>query len=139
MKLGIALLAGLLFGLGLSLGGMTSPAVVLGFLDIAGVWNPRLLFVMLGAVLTTAIGYRWVWSGPRPWFDDAFHVPDATRFDKRLVIGALLFGMGWGIAGYCPGPALASLSGGYASVLVLVGSMALGWWLGARVPAQKNR
>lgn len=136
MKMMTALLAGLLFGLGLSLAGMTDPAVVLGFLDVAGAWNPRLLFVMAGAVLTTAIGYRWVWHGSRPWFDDAFRVPDATRIDPRLVFGALLFGVGWGVAGYCPGPALASLSGGYSSVFVLVASMALGWWLGARVPAR---
>ena len=136
MKTVTALLAGLLFGLGLSLAGMTDPAVVLGFLDVAGAWNPRLLFVMAGAVLTTAIGYRWVWRGSRPWFDDSFRVPDATRIDPRLVFGALLFGVGWGVAGYCPGPAFASLSGGYSSVFVLVASMALGWWLGARVPAR---
>ena len=138
MKLGTALLAGLLFGLGLSLSGMTSPAVVLGFLDIAGAWNPRLLFVMAGAVITTAIGYRWVWRGARPWFDDVFHVPEATRFDKRLVLGALLFGIGWGIAGYCPGPALASLSGAAPSLLALVVSMIAGWWLAARLPAIKR-
>jgi uncharacterized membrane protein YedE/YeeE len=135
MKLGTALLAGLLFGLGLSLAGMTDPAVVLGFLDVAGAWNPRLLFVMAGAVITTAIGYRWVWRGSRPWFGDAFHVPGASRIDHRLVFGALLFGLGWGIAGYCPGPALASLSIGQAAVFVLVGTMVLGWWLGSRVPA----
>jgi uncharacterized protein len=133
MKTLIALLAGLMFGLGLSLAGMTVPAVVLGFLDIAGAWNPRLLFVMAGAVLTTAIGYRWVWRGARPWFDESFHTPNATRIDPRLVLGALLFGVGWGIAGYCPGPALASLSSGQSSVYVLVATMALGWWLGARV------
>ena len=136
MKIVAALLAGVLFGLGLSLAGMTDPAVVLGFLDVAGAWNPRLLFVMAGAVLTTAIGYRWVWRGSRPWFDDAFRVPDATRIDPRLVFGALLFGVGWGVAGYCPGPAFASLSSGHASVCVLVASMALGWWLAARIPAR---
>lgn len=135
MKISTALLAGLLFGLGLSLAGMTEPAVVLGFLDITGAWNPRLLFVMAGAVMTTAIGYRFVWRGTRPWFDEAFHVPSATRIDHRLVFGALLFGIGWGIAGYCPGPALASLSSGQAEVLLLVGAMAVGWWLAARVPA----
>lgn len=135
MKMGTALLAGLMFGLGLSLAGMTDPFVVLGFLDVTGAWNPRLLFVMVGAVLTTAAGYRWVWRDSRPWFDDTFHVPGAARIDTRLVLGALLFGIGWGIAGYCPGPALASLSSGQASVFTLVAAMALGWWLGARVPA----
>ena len=135
MKIVTALLAGLLFGLGLSLAGMTDPAVVLGFLDVAGAWNPRLLFVMAGAVLTTAIGYRWVWRNSRPWFDDTFRMPGATRIEPRLVFGALVFGVGWGVAGYCPGPALASLSSGQASVCVLVASMALGWWLASRVPS----
>ena len=138
MKMATALLAGLLFGWGLSLAGMTDPSVVLGFLDVAGVWNPRLLFVMAGAVLTTAIGYRLIWRGSRPWFDGLFHVPAATRIDARLMLGALLFGAGWGVAGYCPGPALASLSGGQVSVWILVATMALGWWLGSRVPASTS-
>ena len=138
MKMATALLAGLLFGWGLSLAGMTDPSVVLGFLDVAGVWNPRLLFVMAGAVLTTAIGYRLIWRGSRPWFDDLFHVPAATRIDARLMLGALLFGAGWGVAGYCPGPALASLSGGQVAVWIFVATMTLGWWLGSRIPASTS-
>lgn len=138
MKIWMALLAGLLFGAGLSLGGMTQPAVVLGFLDLAGAWNPRLLFVMAGAVAITALGYRLVWRARRPWFDDAFKLPVAQRIDPRLVLGAALFGIGWGMAGYCPGPALASLGAGLAPVGLLVAMMVLGWWLAARLPARNN-
>lgn len=135
MKSWSALLAGLLFGLGLSLAGMTQPAVVLGFLDLFGAWDPRLAFVMLGAVTTTAIGYRWVWRRRRPWLSDSFKLPAAQAIDTRLIAGAALFGIGWGIAGYCPGPALASLADGNPAVLLLVACMALGWWLAARLTA----
>jgi len=138
MKLVMACLAGLLFGLGLSLGGMTQPAVVLGFLDIFGQWNPRLLFVMGGAVLTTAIGYRLVWGRVRPWFESEFKVPTARKLDGRLLLGAAVFGIGWGIAGYCPGPALASLGSGLMPVVILVAMMVLGWWLAAKLPARTN-
>ncbi|MHA6206187.1 DUF6691 family protein [Dyella soli] len=139
MKSWIALLAGLLFGMGLSVAGMTQPAVVLGFLDLFGAWNPRLLFVMGGAVLTTAIGYRWIWRQSRPWLATSFRVPTARDIDARLVVGAALFGIGWGLAGYCPGPALASLAGGVPSVILLSGAMAVGWWLAARWPSAKER
>lgn len=137
MKLTIALIAGLVFGLGLSLGGMTQPAVVLGFLDLFGAWDPRLMFVMAGAVLTTAIGYRLVFRRGRPLFESDFQLPMAKRFDARLIVGSALFGTGWGIAGYCPGPALASLGGAAPSLLVLVATMVAGWWLAAKIPAAR--
>ena len=137
MKLTIALIAGLVFGLGLSLGGMTQPAVVLGFLDLFGTWDPRLVFVMGGAVLTTAIGYRLVFRRDRPLFESDFQLPMSKRFDARLIVGSALFGTGWGIAGYCPGPALASLGGGAPSLLVLVATMVAGWWLAAKIPAAR--
>lgn len=137
MKLTIALIAGLVFGLGLSLGGMTQPAVVLGFLDLFGAWDPRLMFVMAGAVLTTAIGYRLVFRRGRPLFESEFQLPTARRFDARLIVGSALFGTGWGIAGYCPGPALASLGGAAPSLLVLVITMVAGWWLAAKIPAAR--
>lgn len=135
MKLVMACAAGLLLGLGLSLGGMTQPAVVLGFLDWFGAWNPRLLFVMAGAVLTTAIGYRLVMRRDQPLLEATFKLPAARQIDRRLIIGAALFGIGWGMAGYCPGPALASIGGGVASVMLLVATMAIGWWLAAKWPA----
>jgi uncharacterized membrane protein YedE/YeeE len=132
MKSLMALFAGLLFGVGLGVAGMTQPAVVLGFLDVGGAWNPRLLFVMAGAVMTTAVGYRLVWRARKPRYEASFNVPAAQRVDVRLLAGAALFGIGWGIAGYCPGPALASLASGIGSVWALVATMALGWWLAAR-------
>lgn len=134
MKPLVALMAGILFGLGLSLGGMTEPAVVLGFLDVFGDWNPKLAFVMGGAVLTTVIGYRLVLRRQRPLLEASFQLPTETRLDRRLVGGAALFGIGWGLAGYCPGPALASLGGGAPSLLVLLAAMVAGWWLAARLP-----
>jgi uncharacterized membrane protein YedE/YeeE len=133
MRVWIAFAAGLLFGLGLSLGGMTQPAVVLGFLDIFGAWDPRLVFVMAGAVLTTAIGYRLVLRRSRPLLAERFQWPTSRRIDTRLIGGAALFGIGWGIAGYCPGPALASLGAGVSALLVLVACMIAGWWLAARL------
>lgn len=138
MKIVMAAVAGLLFGVGLSLAGMTQPAVVLGFLDVAGDWNPRLLFVMAGAVITTAIGYRLAWRRERPWLDASFHLPVARHVDMRLLLGAGLFGIGWGLAGYCPGPALASLGAGLWPVCLLVVTMALGWWLAAAWSARRD-
>lgn len=138
MKSLLALISGLLFGAGLSLGGMTKPAVVLGFLDVFGQWNPQLVFVMAGAVITTALGYRLVLRRSHPWLADQFQLPRSRRVDLRLLGGAAVFGTGWGIAGYCPGPALASLGGAMPSLLVLVGCMGVGWWLASRVPAPKS-
>lgn len=113
MKALVALLAGALFGAGLALGGMTDPRVVLGFLDVSrmadGQWNPRLAFVMGGALAVTFVGYRLAWRRGRPWLAEKFSLPTKTKIDPRLVGGAALFGAGWGLAGYCPGPALASL------------------------------
>ncbi len=103
------LAAGLLFGGGLAFGGMTDPAVVQGFLDIAGDWNPSLIGVMGAAVVVSFIGYRLVRRGPRPWLAPAFHLPHEYNVDAALLLGAALFGAGWGLAGYCPGPALAAL------------------------------
>lgn len=138
MSRAIAGLAGLLFGLGLILGGMTQPDVVLGFLDAFGAWNPRLGFVMVGAVATTAVGYRLLWRRKAPWFEPSFRLPVARAADARLVSGAALFGIGWGIAGYCPGPALVSVAGGTPSVLALVAAMALGYWLAAHLPRKEG-
>ncbi|WP_233842902.1 YeeE/YedE family protein [Dyella sp. 2HG41-7] len=129
----VAFIAGLLFGAGLVLGGMTQPAIVQAFLDIAGQWNPSLLFVMAAAVLTTMIGYRLVLRRPQPWLEREFHLPKSKNADRKLIVGAALFGIGWGIAGYCPGPALTSLSGGAPSVWLFVAAMAFGWWLISRI------
>lgn len=120
------LAAGLVFGVGLALSGMADPQVVLGFLDLAGAWNPTLLLVMGGAVPVTFIGYRLVLGRGRPLLAEKLTLPSATRLDAPLLGGAALFGIGWGIAGYCPGPALASLSAGYPGTLIFVAAMLLG-------------
>lgn len=121
-----ALAAGLIFGLGLALAGMTDPAKVIGFLDIAGAWNPALAFVMGAGVIVTFIGYRLVLARPKPALDARFQIPTRTDIDLPLVGGAALFGIGWGLAGYCPGPALSSLIAGNGEVFALVGAMIAG-------------
>lgn len=135
MKYLMAGMAGLLLGSGLLLGGMTQPAVVLGFLDVAGAWDPRLLFVMVGAIPVTLIGYRWLWRRSAPWLADGFSLPRSQHIDARLVGGATLFGLGWGLAGYCPGPALVSLASGLLPVVGLVVAMVLGWRLADQMQA----
>lgn len=118
--------SGLLFGLGLGVAGMIRPAKVLGFLDIAGSWDPSLAFVMLGAIAVHAVAYRQIRRRPSPLFDVRFHVPARAAIDRPLVIGAALFGIGWGLAGYCPGPVLVSASGGQAKALAFVAAMLIG-------------
>jgi len=110
MKRTSALLSGLLFGLGLAASGMTDTRKVIGFLDIFGNWDPDLIFVMGSAVITTFIGFKFVLSHRAgPLFGSIFSIPTRSEIDSRLVIGAALFGIGWGLYGYCPGPALASI------------------------------
>jgi uncharacterized protein len=104
-----ALAAGLLFGLGLTVSGMIDPAKVLGFLDIAGDWDPSLLFVLGGAVVTATIGFRLVQHRRAPLFADRFHLPASSGIDGKFILGAALFGIGWGLVGLCPGPAIAAL------------------------------
>ncbi|MEI8393514.1 MAG: DUF6691 family protein [Rhodospirillaceae bacterium] len=121
-----ALLAGVLLGAGLALSGMTDPRVVIGFLDVAGAWNPALALVMAGAVTVTFVGYRLVFRCGRPLLAESFSLPAPKAIDSRLLLGAALFGVGWGLAGYCPGPALASLSAGATGTLIFVAAMAAG-------------
>ena len=102
--------AGLLFGLGLAISGMTDPEKVLGFLDVTGDWDPSLLFVLGGAVGMTLISFRFILRRPTPLLAAEFQLPTATAIDVPLVAGAVLFGVGWGLSGYCPGPAIALLA-----------------------------
>ncbi len=104
-----ALIAGILFGLGLGISQMIDRQRVLGFLDVTGTWDPTLLFVLGGAVAVTVTAFRFVLRLPRPLSDTKFHLPTQKDIDKPLVIGAAIFGVGWGIAGYCPGPSLTAL------------------------------
>lgn len=120
------MIAGLVFGLGLVVSEMVNPAKVLGFLDLFGNWDPSLALVMGGALAVTAIGYRLVLRQSQPVFADRFHVPTTREIDSRLAAGAVLFGVGWGLVGLCPGPAIAALSFGGAPILVFLTAMAAG-------------
>ncbi|OHZ00453.1 DUF6691 family protein [Salinicola sp. LHM] len=133
MKMLAGYLAGLLFGLGLAISGMTDPARVLGFLDVAGAWDPALIFVLGGAVITTFIGYRFVWRRQMPLFESRFQLPTRRNLDTRLLGGAALFGIGWGLSGYCPGPAVASLAGLSWPLALFLIAMVAGWWLARRL------
>lgn len=133
MKAWPALIAGILFGLGLTLSGMSDPAKVLGFLNIAGDWVPDLIFVMGGAVVVTLIFTPLVVKRGRPLLADSFSLPTTKALDKRLVSGAVLFGVGWGLSGYCPGPAVVSLLYGYESTIVFCLAMLAGMSIEGRV------
>lgn len=122
----VSLVCGTLFGGGLALSGMTDPARVLGFLDVLGAWDPALLLVMAGALAVALPAFQWLRRHPRPMLDEQFFLPERTRIDRELLLGALLFGIGWGIGGWCPGPAIAGLGSGQGEVLVFVGAMAAG-------------
>ena len=126
MRLLSAILAGLVFGIGLILSGLTNPAKVLAFLDLAGAWDPSLLFVMGGALLVTAPAYAIGMRGKRTLTGEPLNLPAASAIDRRLVLGSLAFGVGWGIAGYCPGPAVASLALGGWKPLLFFGAMLAG-------------
>ena len=135
-KLIVALISGIIFGLGLSLSQMINPDKVQGFLDIAGNWDPSLAFVMMGALAVTLISFRWVLKRPHPLLESGFHITHKTAIDKPLVLGALIFGTGWGMSGYCPGPAVAGLGLGNLESLVMVGSIYAGFF-SQRYIAQK--
>jgi uncharacterized protein len=130
----MALVCGVLFGLGLGLSQMVDRDRVLGFLDVAGIWDPTLLFVMGGAVGVTIIAFRFVLRMPHPLWEEKFRLPTRKDIDKPLVLGAAIFGVGWGISGYCPGPGLTALVLGMWNPLLFVASMILGsltcqWYL----------
>lgn len=124
-----ALIAGLVFGIGLIVSGMTDPAKVTGFLDLAGTWDPSLAFVMGGAILVGFIAFRFAGRRERSLLGETMRLPAASRIDRRLVLGSLAFGAGWGLAGYCPGPALASLAAGGVEPLIFTGAMLAGMGL----------
>jgi len=121
-----ALVSGGLFGLGLAISGMTDRQVILGFLDLSGEFNPQLAFVLAGAVAVTAIAFRFVLRLPRPIFMAGFQLPTVTTVDRRLLLGAAIFGIGWGLIGFCPGPAIVGLAGGLRDAMVFVPAMLAG-------------
>jgi uncharacterized membrane protein YedE/YeeE len=120
------LLTGFIFGLGLCLARMTDPAVVQGFLDIAGAWDPTLVFVMGGGVAVAFVGYRYVLQRKQPLWAPRFPAAPSGAIDTPLMSGAAIFGVGWGLSGYCPGPAVVSLASGRSGVLLFVAAMAVG-------------
>lgn len=127
-----AFVAGLLFSVGLAVSGMTMPTKVVGFLDVFGSWDPSLVGVMGGGILVAFIAFRRLRLWEHPLFANTFHIPDRTDITSSLVLGAAIFGVGWGILGYCPGPAVTSLVTGYTEVLVFVAAM-LGGMLAHRL------
>jgi uncharacterized protein len=130
MSLLVQFLIGLLFGTGLVIAGMSDPSKVLNFLDVAaistGTWDPSLLFVMGAGVLVTFVGYRLVKTKTQPLFDSKFHWPTATEIDAPVMIGPAIFGLGWGLGGFCPGPAFTALGTGSQQAVLLVIAMCAG-------------
>lgn len=121
-----AFLCGVLFALGLGIAGMTRPEKIIGFLDLSGSWDPDLLWVMVAAISVTSLGYHWTFRRDRPLIEGAFDLPKPRSLDIRLIAGSALFGVGWGLGGFCPGPALTSLVSGLPAVWVFVLSMVVG-------------
>lgn len=141
MRLLTALLIGLIFGTGIAVSGMINPAKVLNFFDLAGSWDPSLAFVMAGALAVAIPGYRLVLARPAPAFEPRFQLPDTRVIDRRLILGSATFGVGWGIAGFCPGGALPAIGTGDPTVFLflaaLIGGLLIARVLQARSPARK--
>jgi uncharacterized membrane protein YedE/YeeE len=133
----VNLALGVLFGIGLVASGMTDPAKVLNFLDVLGAWDPSLALVIGGAVLVAFVGYRSVLARGKPIVGDRFHLPTKKDIDSRILVGSAIFGIGWGLGGFCPGPALSALGLGAAGTLAFVPAMILGMWA-ARAMSEKR-
>ena len=134
-----SLLAGLVFGLGLIVSGMANPVKVLGFLDLAGAWDPSLAFVMAGAIAVAALAFALAKKRTVSFLGAAIKLPGSSRdIDRRLVIGSVLFGIGWGVAGFCPGPGLVALGMGEIKALVFVAAMLLGMGLFELIERRKQ-
>ena len=151
MSIVVQFVIGLVFGLGLVIAGMSDPAKVLNFLDLGAIptggWDPSLAFVMGGAIAVTFTGFRLVLRRKQPIFGGKFHIPTATDIDARIIAGPAIFGIGWGLAGFCPGPALTALTTGGSAALIFVATMLVGMagarWFASRpaslVPAATGR
>lgn len=129
MKILFALLTGLVFGAGIAISGMMDPAKVLNFFDLAGGWDPSLAFVMGGALIVTFVGYLLVWRREAPLFGGRFQVPKSTMLDRKLIGGSALFGIGWGIAGFCPGAAIPAIGTGRWEVALFLVAVVGGFFL----------
>jgi uncharacterized membrane protein YedE/YeeE len=127
---------GLIFGVGLVISGMSDPAKVLNFLDLFGTWDPSLAFVMGGAVVVAFFGYRFVLKRPAPIAGGSFHLPTRSDIDGRVIAGPAIFGLGWGLSGFCPGPAITALPLGAAGTYAFVPAMIVGMWA-ARIAIER--
>ncbi|MEX3314509.1 DUF6691 family protein [Sulfitobacter sp. PS-8MA] len=135
MKQIFALLSGLIFGIGLIVSGMANPAKILNFLDVFGTWDPSLAFVMGGAIAITAPGFALLFrSRQKPLFDNSFRVPTRNDLEPKLITGAAIFGIGWGLGGFCPGPALTALPLAATGTLIFVPFMLAGMWAARHTP-----
>ena len=134
MKVLSGFLGGLIFGVGLVISGMSNPAKVLNFLDVFGTWDPSLAFVMGGAVLVTFVGYRIIFRQFVPVLGAAFHLPTKQDVDGQLLSGATVFGVGWGIGGFCPGPAFTALPLMSVGILAFFPALLIGMWAGRKFP-----
>ena len=132
----VSLIVGCIFGLGLAFGGMLDPSKVVGFLDIFGAWDPSLAFVMMGGIMVNAAGYLILIRGKKPIFTEKFHLPDNIFIDRRLIVGSAIFGVGWGLAGLCPGPVVASLFLSPNSIVPFLLIMLVGLKIGSLVKAK---
>lgn len=138
MKLIYALFTGIIFGIGIAISGMMNPAKVFNFFDVAGTWDPSLAFVMGGAVAITFIGYRLVWRRDAPLFGDGFQNPTSNAIDARLIGGSAIFGIGWGIAGFCPGAAIPALGTGRWEVALFLVAVTAGFFARRLVAAAQT-
>ena len=132
MKLILILLSGSLFGFGLSISGMLDPSKVQAFLNITQNWDPSLAFVMFGGIITASTGYYFILKSSSPLYDTNFHIPVIKHIDKRLIGGSILFGIGWGLGGLCPGPAVAILSYSFSQAMNFMIAMLIGLLIGKR-------
>ncbi|TKI06488.1 YeeE/YedE family protein [Martelella alba] len=139
MAILFSLLSGLLFGLGLIVSGMANPAKVIGFLDITRVWDPSLAFVMGGAISVGFFAFRAAFRRAAPWYGEKMHLPTARQIDKRLIGGSLIFGVGWGLAGICPGPGLVLLGMGAVKGWLFVAAMIIGMLIFEGLEKRKSR
>ena len=133
-----AFVAGLIFGIGLLLAGMANPAKVLGFLDLAGAWDPSLALVMVGAIAVALLPFTWARRQSRSLLGAAMQLPQKRELDRRLILGSLVFGIGWGIAGICPGPGVAILLTGHWQALLFVAAMLVGMLLFTALERQRS-
>lgn len=129
MNILISFFVGLMFAFGLGVSGMTQPHKVIGFLNVFGDWDPTLLAVMFGAVVVHFLAYRLVKRFPQPWASKEWHIPTKRELTPQLIYGSIVFGMGWGMAGFCPGPALTTAAAGSTQAIIFVFSMLVGMWL----------